>query len=446
MSATRPFLKLVLAVFFIAGVSPVWSEQVTFQRAIELAAQHSPSVAVATADQMKAEQAYRELRNQYLPNLTLGSGIGWSYGYPLSIEGAAPSIFNVNYQSAIFNPSLSEFSKSAKLEWKAATKNAKDQRTEAILDTAITYIQLDKLAAEIKSLQDAETESNKLSSIVRQRVQQGVSSQVDLTKAELTAARVHMRLVEVEGNADLLRNHLSQLTGLAADSIETTTASIPKLPNMSADADQTTRALENSTALQVATEHAEAQRLRAKGEERTKYPQIDLSAQYGLFAKFNNYEEFFTKFQRNNATIGVGVRFSFVNFVQKARAEQAEAEAIKAKKQAEMVKNQVSSETLKLQRSIRQLSAAQKVAELEYQLAQSDLQATQIRAQTGTATSASTGQALAAATPSDVANAQIQATDKYSQYLETTFELEKAQLQLLRAIGELEPWALGQHP
>jgi hypothetical protein len=34
--------------------------------------------------------------------------------------------------------------------------------------------------------------------------------------------------------------------------------------------------------------------------------------------------------------------------------------------------------------------------------------------------------------------------DKYSTYLDTSFELEKARLQLLRATGKLEGWALGQ--
>jgi hypothetical protein len=44
----------------------------------------------------------------------------------------------------------------------------------------------------------------------------------------------------------------------------------------------------------------------------------------------------------------------------------------------------------------------------------------------------------------DVANAKLQVGDKYSQYVDTSFELDKARLQLLRATGELENWALGK--
>ena len=36
-----------------------------------------------------------------------------------------------------------------------------------------------------------------------------------------------------------------------------------------------------------------------------RLPRADLVSQYGLFARFNNYDEFFRKFQRNNGQIGV---------------------------------------------------------------------------------------------------------------------------------------------
>lgn len=440
MSILRECVKLALVFVFVFAAIPSLAEQITFGRAIQLAVQHSPNIGVATADQVKAEQAYREIRNQYLPNLVLGSGLGYSYGYPLSIEGAAPSIFNVNYQSALYNPSLSEFSKAAKIEWNAATKNTDDQRKDAILDTAITYLQLDKVTSELKVLRDQESDANKLAEIVAQRVQQGVDTQVEFTRAKLTAARVHMRVVETEGNADLLRAHLSQLTGLPSDAIETATESVPKLPDVDQQADFTRKALDNSLSLKVANEHAEAEQFRAKGEWKALYPQLDLVAQYGYFSTYNNYQDYFTKFQRNNMTAGISIRFPFLNFVQRAKAAQAEAEAVKASKQATMVKNQVSADTLKLQRSIRQLAAAQQVAQLEYQLSQSDVESTQIRAEGGAVPAPGTpGQTV---TARDLSNARIQAADKYSQYLDTTFELDRARLQLLRATGELESWAL----
>jgi septal ring factor EnvC (AmiA/AmiB activator) len=96
---------------------------------------------------------------------------------------------------------------------------------------------------------------------------------------------------------------------------------------------------------------------------------VDFASQYGLLAKYNNYEDFFKTFQRHNATIGVVIRFPFLNPSQRARAQAADAEAQRVRKDAQAAKNKVSEETLKLQRSVQQLAAAREVADLEYQVA-----------------------------------------------------------------------------
>ena len=71
-----------------------------------------------------------------------------------------------------------------------------------------------------------------------------------------------------------------------------------------------------------------------------------------MLARFNNYDEFFQKFQRNNLTAGVAIRFPFFNPVQRAAADAAKADAVKSRKEAQTAKEQVSTETLKLQRSV----------------------------------------------------------------------------------------------
>jgi outer membrane protein TolC len=444
MRRTSPYLVLVLFVFL--SCFHAFCEQLTFRHAIELAIARSPAIAIASADQAKAQKAYQESRSAYLPNLVIGSGLGWSYGYPMSIEGAAPTIFNVNYQSTIYNPALREFLKSAKSEGAAAASTKEDQRKDAILDAALAYIQLDKSISDLKVLNEQEGDASRLVTIVTQRTQQGLESRGELTRAKLIGARVRLRKVQIEGNRDLLREHLAKLTGLPAQSIETMTESIPKLPEIDQEADLGSRAVENSLAVKAAEDRADAQQFRAKGEHRALYPSFDLAAQYGMFARFNNYEDFFLKFQRNNATIGTGIRFPIFNFAQRAKADQADAEAIKARKQVDVVKNQVSAETLRLQRAVRQLGAAQEVSELEYQLAQSDAEATQIRAEAGANAVTPVAQGAGGiVTARDVVSARIQATGKYSEYLDTTLEFDKTRLQLLRATGELEAWALGSN-
>src|SRR5260370_17390886 len=85
---------------------PAKAQSVSLKRAVELALTHSTASTAAANDQQRAFAAMREARNQYIPQVVVGSGLGASWGFPLSLEGAAPSIFNVNAQSPVLNPAL----------------------------------------------------------------------------------------------------------------------------------------------------------------------------------------------------------------------------------------------------------------------------------------------------------------------------------------------------
>src|SRR3954471_6179626 len=104
------------------------AEQLTFKRAVELALRNSAASVIATADEQKARAGYFEVRNQFLPQMVLGSGIAYSNGFPLSIEGSAPSIINVNSSQYLVNFAGRDFLKAAKREWGAASIANQDKR------------------------------------------------------------------------------------------------------------------------------------------------------------------------------------------------------------------------------------------------------------------------------------------------------------------------------
>src|SRR5205823_1435248 len=128
-------------------------------------------------------------------------------------------------------------------------------------------------------------EANRLVSVVTDRVQAGVDSQMELTRAKLAAAQVRMRLADAEGAADVLRERLSQLTGVPAAAIETVNESIPEVPDLSQTSDVVDTAVANSPALKAAKQDATAKQFRAKGEHKAMWPSADLVGQYGLFSR-----------------------------------------------------------------------------------------------------------------------------------------------------------------
>src|SRR5436305_1446789 len=433
-----------ILLFVLRGLS--FAEPIALKRVVELALTHATGGAIAAAEEQRIAAAYHDLRNNYIPQVMTGAGLGWSYGFPLGLEGSAPSLFNINAQSAVLNPSLRQFIKAAKVDSHVASLNSKDERNQIIQDAAQSYAELAKWEQRLARLQETEAETGKMEAAVNDRVKEGIDSEIDQTKARLSTARVRLRIAEAQGAADVLREHLAKLTGLAAAAIQTEPESIPAPPALPKENPDNTAA--SNPSVQAALEHARAQYLRAKGEHRALWPSLDFAAQYALLSKFNNYQNYYipshpfvtplgkflcvsNSFQQNNATVGVSIRFPLFNASQRSKADLAEADARKASKQAEAAKNQLSEETLRLQRSVAQLQAARDVAQLEYEIADKNMAAVHTRMDQGTATL------------HDLDDARTQLSERFISLQDVNFELQRAQLGLMRSTGELEKWALG---
>jgi outer membrane protein TolC len=422
--------KTFLAVLLCLPAS-LLAEPVTLHQAVELALKHATGISIAAADEQHAGASYRELRNSYIPQLNAGAGIGWSDGFPLSLEGSAPSLFNVTAQSALINLALKNFIRAAQSDVTASVLHTKDQRNQVIQETVLSYAELAKWEQRLSRLRETVAAAEQTEIAVEQRVKAGVDSGMDSSKARLSVARVRLRIAEATGAADVLREHLSKLTGLPTASVEIEPDSVPALPALKSEEDSLVHATESSPVVQSAVEHARAQYLRAAAEHRSLWPSVDFAAQYANLADYNNYEAYYKHFQPNNATVGIAIHLPFLNLAQHERVEEAESEARKATRQAEAARNQVSEETLRLQRSVTQMQAARDVAELEYEIAQKNIEATRTRMDSGTANL------------HDLDDAQAQASERLITLQDITFELERSQVALMRATGDLETWAMG---
>jgi outer membrane protein TolC len=438
--------KSILAVVLLPA--SLLAEPVPLKRVVELALAHATGAAIAAADEQHASAGYRELHGNYIPQFTAGAGLGYSYGFPLGLEGSAPSLFNITTQSALLNPALRDFVRAARIDSAVASLKNKDQRNQVIQDAVLSYAELAKWEQRLTQLQPTQAEADKMQAAISDRVKEGVDSELDGTRARLSAARVRLRVTEAQGAADVLREHLSKLTGLPAIGIQTEPDPLPDFPALPQDASAPAHAADANPGVQAAVEHARAQYLRAEGEHRSFWPSLDFAAQYALLSRFNNFQNYYIPanpctvggisvlcvadtFRQNNATIGVSIRFPFFSASQRARAQAADADAVKATKQAEAARNQVSEETLRLERAVAQMQAARDVAQLEYEIAQKNLPAVQTRLDAGTATL------------HDLDDARAQASERFIALQDVTFELQRSELGLLRSTGDLEKWALG---
>src|ERR1700678_1969352 len=203
--------------------------QVSFYTAIDLALRNSTPVRIGAAQVLHAEAAVRESIDAYMPSFVVGSSLGYSYGFPVG----QPSVYSVSASSVAFSFSQPDYIRSARAALLAAQLQLKDPRQQVIMDTALDYIQLTTVDEEITALDQQTGFVLRLVEIETDRVNAGLDSKVELTKARLTGAQVGLRRLHLVDQDDLLRLRLAHLTGLRAPDMVSEPQTIPRAPEIS---------------------------------------------------------------------------------------------------------------------------------------------------------------------------------------------------------------------
>src|SRR5712664_4948746 len=107
----------------------------TLKRAIELALENSKEIQVAKIQASVADRAAQITKAQFMPNLYVGSGLGYTYGIPETPGGRAPSIFNVTYTEQILNEPLRGQAKEMQEQSKAQKIALEDVRNSVVTRT-----------------------------------------------------------------------------------------------------------------------------------------------------------------------------------------------------------------------------------------------------------------------------------------------------------------------
>ena len=412
------------------------SAQISFSTAVDLAVRNSHEIGMATADVNRAVAGVQESRDAYLPSFTLGSSVGYSYGFPVG----QPTLFNGSAQSLLFSFSQPDYVRSARESLLAAQNSLKDTRQKIIAEAALDYFELDTDQRQLDALAQQHAYGERLIAIEQDRLAGGFSSATDLTRSQLTAAQLELKQMHLRNHADVLKARLANLTGLPVEDIATESQTLPPPPDLTARQQLLDRARNNNFGVQAADAAANSKLFVAFGDERQILrPQIAFGLQYSRYAKFNNYAEYYTRFQHNNFEVGLNITVPVFDAVGRAKARASGADAVHAQEQANLFRQQLSEQTLQLQKSLDELAAQQKVARLQNDLARENLEAVTTQLQT----SSSSGAPL---TPKDEELAKIEERQRYTEMLDANFQLIQAQLNLLRSIGGIEDWARNAPP
>ena len=144
-----------------------------------------------------------------------------------------------------------------------------------------------------------------------------------------------------------------------------------------------------------------------------------------MLAKFNNYDDFFNKFERNNFVAGVQIKIPIFAARTSAGVAAAQANLAAAEMTVQAKRSEVSLDLRQRQRQGRETEAAREVARLELELAQQNTAVLQAQFNEGRASLR------------DLEAAQMAQNDKWLAFLDADFARQQAQLALMQATGQV---------
>src|SRR6202042_2608795 len=188
--------------------------KLTMREAVALALQNSRDLALARVQYTVAMNEAGVDRSAFRPNLYTGSGIAYTNGFP-SIAGSPPAIFQVNYNQAFFDPVLKAQQQAAEEHAKSMKLEIDRTRDDVIVRTAVAYLELAEVRHSLDLLRKEQVSVGKILQVTQERVQANQELSIEVTRSQLTAARIQERIIKLQGRDEALTQQIRNLTGIA---------------------------------------------------------------------------------------------------------------------------------------------------------------------------------------------------------------------------------------
>jgi outer membrane protein len=416
---------LVLVPALSAEVFPM-----TLRQAVDTALKQNPDLVLARLDVERARQAVHVARDPFAPRIVVGSGLAYSNGFPLSIEGAAPSIVQANATQFLFNRQQQYAVAQARENARGALLGAEAKREEIAYRSAVLYLDAER-AARIGELAARDARSlEQVLAAVEAQVREGRALPLAEKQAALNLARARQSAESLEADRASAENTLAVALGFGAqDRVQAIVAerAAPELPATEEEAIQA--ALASNKEIRQLESQIAAKGLEMRGERAARLPRADLVAEYAILARFNNYDEFFRRFQRNNVQLGVALQLPLLPGPGiGAQIAQTRADSDRLRTELTAARSRIISEIQQAFRDVKKALTAVGVAQLDLEVAREQLDVIVAQVEEGRATR------------KQAEEAQVAENDKGVAFQDSQYALEKSRWSLLHASGGVVAW------
>jgi outer membrane protein TolC len=329
----------------IAQTAPPSPGPLTLASALERARARSPETAIARSEAEEARANARIAGAAFRPEAYLTTTPGYSSGLPVMVAGQVPSIFGLSVRATLYDPSTSAVELSTAAESDA--RQAELARSEAAVERAVTAAYA-RVASDRRRTEAARRALAGREAIFRRASAlkaEGRATELEVSRAELDVLKAKQRLLDRNLGSDLDTLELERLVDWPAGtplelSDDPLVAVAPPPPSNNLDAvrtaDPEVRALDKQI-----EDLGRAAQIRSRWFQ----PSVVAEAQYLRLAKYNNYDQYFVKFEENDFVVAVAVsvplwtggRHGDAGLAAKARLERTQARRRARERDLELV-------------------------------------------------------------------------------------------------------------
>jgi outer membrane protein TolC len=344
----------------------------------------------------------------------------------MSIEGSAPSIFQATATQFLFNRPQSYTVAQAKETARGAGFGTAARRNEVAYRTASLYLDAER-ASRLAATARKELDSlQKVQQTVESQVAEGRLLPIERTRAALTLAQARLTVQNLEADQMTAETALAAVLGYGAEDRVQPAQEVRPVSPVPPEETAVESALQSNKELRQIESQIAAKELEIRATKAQRLPRVDLVAQYSMLARYNNYEEFFRKFQRNNGQLGMSFQIPILPGPGvSASVAQSQADITRLRTELRSMRNKIVSDTRQSYRELRRAQTAQEVAKLDLDLAREQLSVLLAQMQEGRA-------ALR-----QVEEARVAETNKWIAFYDAQYVLERARILVLHNAGEL---------
>jgi len=417
----------VLLVLAATSIVPAEIRTLTLKEAADLAARQSPEVLLARLDELRATAAAEAARDPFVPKFFVGSGLAYTSGFPMSLDGSAPSIIQARAVSSIYNKPQKLALAQAREQARGAGIATLGQRDSAVGRVVSAFLDTERRSKFVGSARRQVESAEKVNNLVALRVQEGRELPLEGKRAALELVKARQRLLVLEADRDAAEATVAFLLGLLPGDRVRPAGEERQSPELPASAEAAVEeALRENREIKRLESALVAKGFETQARRAERYPVLDLVAQYGLFARFNNYEDFFQRFQRHNGQLGVSIQLPVLfGPGPSGRIGVAESEAARIRLQINQVRGRVTLDTRKQFLELQKVDSARHVNRLELELARETLDLQLARFDEGRASLR------------QVEEARLSEQEKWMAYYDAVAQAEAARYALLESTGRL---------